>query len=280
MKENNLQNTKNDVVLKEVIQVISHSILLGKEIDVYGSIENPLFLAKDVAIWIEYDVNSINKLLQIVSDEEKLTGTVFRSGQNRQSWLLTEDGLYEILMQSRKPIAKEFKKGIKEILRSIRKTGSYSVQQSYQLPQNYLEALEALVVAEKEKLVLKSQNDKLADRIEQDATMVKFADALLEYDEDVSVFAMAKILCQNGHDIGGRRFYAWLRDNGYICKQRGMMYNLPTQKSIESGIMAISKGKYFDKVRGYDVRTASTVITAEGQKYFIRKFDRLHPAIK
>lgn len=107
------------------ITLISKSNFLGKEIDVYGNAENPLFLAKDVAEWIEHTQPS--KMVDAIDDDEKLIGTLFLSGQNREAWFLTEDGLYEVLMQSRKPQAKQFKKGVKEILKSIRRTGCYSV---------------------------------------------------------------------------------------------------------------------------------------------------------
>lgn len=121
------------------IKVINKSMLLGKEIDVYGSVDEPLFLAKDVAEWIEHTQPS--KMIGTVDEDEKLMGTIFLSGQNREVWMLTEDGLYEVLMQSRKPIAKQFKKGVKEILKTIRKTGSYSVSK----PLSQLEVLQMAV---------------------------------------------------------------------------------------------------------------------------------------
>lgn len=121
------------------IKVINKSMLLEKEIDVYGSVDEPLFLAKDVAEWIEHTQPS--KMVETVDEDEKLMGTIFLSGQNREVWMLTEDGLYEVLMQSRKPIAKQFKKGVKEILKTIRKTGSYSVPK----PLSQLEVLQMAV---------------------------------------------------------------------------------------------------------------------------------------
>lgn len=121
------------------IKVINKSMLLGKEIDVYGSVDEPLFLAKDVAEWIEHTQPS--KMVETVEEDEKLMGKIFLSGQNREVWMLTEDGLYEVLMQSRKPIAKQFKKGVKEILKTIRKTGSYSVSK----PLSQLEVLQMAV---------------------------------------------------------------------------------------------------------------------------------------
>lgn len=108
------------------LQVIEEREVLGKEVKIYGDFENPLFVAQDVADWLEYDKSSINKMLANVDESEKLVGKIFRSGQNRDVTMLTEDGLYEVLMLSTKPNAKPFKKQVKEILKTIRKTGSYS----------------------------------------------------------------------------------------------------------------------------------------------------------
>ena len=108
------------------LKVIEEREVLGKEVKIYGDFENPLFVAQDVADWLEYDKSSINKMLANVDESEKLVGKIFRSGQNRDVTMLTEDGLYEVLMLSTKPNAKPFKKQVKEILKTIRKTGSYS----------------------------------------------------------------------------------------------------------------------------------------------------------
>lgn len=107
------------------IAMISKSSFLGKEVDVYGTAESPLFLAKDVADWIEH--SDVSMMVKNVDEDEKVTNNVCTLGGSQNAWFLTEDGLYEVLMQSRKPIAKQFKKGIKEILKSIRRTGVYSV---------------------------------------------------------------------------------------------------------------------------------------------------------
>lgn len=104
-----------------VLTVVQETVILGKKIQLYGSVEVPLFLASDVAEWIEHSQTS--KMVKSVDDDEKLMGTLFLSGQNREAWFLTEDGLYEVCMQSRKPIAKEMKKEIKQYLKSIRLTG-------------------------------------------------------------------------------------------------------------------------------------------------------------
>lgn len=116
--------------MNDSLSIIKSTTLLGKELVVYGDIENPLFMAKDVAEWIEYSKRSdgsyqVGQMLSSVDEDEKLPLTTLTGGQNRQVWMLTENGLYEVLMQSRKPIAKDFKRGVKEILKSVRKTGAY-----------------------------------------------------------------------------------------------------------------------------------------------------------
>lgn len=141
------------------LEVIDERKVLGKEFRMYGTFDDPLFLAQDVAEWIEYKKDKVGQMLRTVDEDEKLTATMYRSGQNREMWFLTEDGLYEVLMQSRKPVAKAFKKQVKAILKEIRKTGSYVVDSS---PTNILK----LIVAQFE------QNNARMDAIEQgiDAT--------------------------------------------------------------------------------------------------------------
>ena len=123
------------------IKVINKSMLLGKEIDVYGTVDEPLFLAKDVAEWIGH--SDVSTMLRNVDEEEKGSYTNPNNVWGGQSaWFLTEDGLYEVLMQSRKPIAKQFKKGVKKILKSIRQNGFYAVPQADALVETKLRVIE------------------------------------------------------------------------------------------------------------------------------------------
>lgn len=108
------------------LKVLNEQEVLGKQFKVYGTAEEPLFVAKDVAEWIEYDTSSVHKMLFNVDDDEKVRKNVPTLGGMQESWCLTENGLYEVLMQSRKPIAKQFKKEVKEILKTIRKHGIYA----------------------------------------------------------------------------------------------------------------------------------------------------------
>ena len=116
--------------MKKELQVIDEREILGKRFRVYGDFENLLFLAKDVAEWIDYAKTSngsydVSKMLKTIDEDEKLIRKIFVSGQNRNMWFLTEDGFYEVCMQSTKPNAKIFKKEVKKILKTIRKTGMY-----------------------------------------------------------------------------------------------------------------------------------------------------------
>lgn len=113
-------------VIAREISIVSRSNFMGQEVDVYGTAEEPLFLAKDVAKWIEH--SDVSMMMRNVDEDEKVTSNVCTPGGRQNAWFLTEDGLYEVLMQSRKPIAKQFKKGVKDILKTIRRTGEFKAQ--------------------------------------------------------------------------------------------------------------------------------------------------------
>lgn len=119
------------------INVIKKETVLEQEFTVYGTAEEPLFLAKDVAKWIDYSKTSegfynVSKMLMNVDEDEKVTITISNSeGKPHSQSFLTENGLYEVLMLSRKPVAKQFKKEVKKILHEIRTTGGYTVPKTY-----------------------------------------------------------------------------------------------------------------------------------------------------
>lgn len=95
--------------------------ILNGDFNMYGTIDKPIFLAQDIAEMIEYSLDKVDQMLANVDDDEKLTDTIYRSGQKREMWFLTENGLYELLMQSRKPLAKAFKAEIKKLLHQMRR---------------------------------------------------------------------------------------------------------------------------------------------------------------
>lgn len=110
---------KGVAYMSQELKVINNQKILEKDFKIYGSIENPLFLAKDVANWIGYEVSNVSKMVKNVDEDEKIITRI----NNTSATFLTEYGLYEVLMQSRKPIAKAFKKEVKNILKQLRQTG-------------------------------------------------------------------------------------------------------------------------------------------------------------
>lgn len=204
------------------IQVLQKTTLLGKELTVYGNAENPLFLAKDVAEWIEYDVSSLNKLVNTVDEDERLVGTLFRSGQNRQVWMLTENGLYEVLMQSRKPIAKQFKKGVKAILKEIRTKGGYMAVKSDDTPEEIMAKAillanstierqkERISVLETEKNLVEVQNRLMAPK-------AAYFDNVLQSEGLITTNIIANEL-----GMSAKKLYKILKDLGVLYNQNGV----------------------------------------------------------
>lgn len=247
------------------LQIVDQRWVLGQDLKIYGDKEEPLFLAKDVAKRIEH--SDVSTMLRTVEEEEKLTQTMFVSGQNRECWFLTEDGLYEVLMQSRKPIAKEFKKQVKRILKDIRKHGIYATPQKLEEmltdPDTMIRTLQAL----------KTERDKVAElreKVYEDRSKVIFADAVSVSTTSILVGDCAKIIKQNGVDIGGTRFFRWLREYGYLIKRKGTDYNMPTQKSMELDLFEI-KETVITHSDGHTTISKTPKVTGKGQVYFINK---------
>lgn len=111
--------------MEQNVSVLKQTELLGHQFTVYGTMEGPLFVALDVAEILKYPSNNVNRMLHGIDDEEKLTLKLLRGGQTRSVTMLTEDGLYEMLMRSTREEAKPFKKAVKKILHQIRTTGGY-----------------------------------------------------------------------------------------------------------------------------------------------------------
>lgn len=171
-KHHNLQNRTIDNVTipmemkRKSIEIIKEQEVLGKNFKIYGTIEEPLFLAKDVAEWIDYDLDNINKMLLSVDEDEKVTGIIFRVSQGRERWFLTEDGLYEVLMQSRKPIAKEFKKQVKIILKDVRRHGLYAKDELLDNPDLLIEIITKLKEERERNKELKRDNEEYKTQLE------------------------------------------------------------------------------------------------------------------
>ena len=220
-----------DVLL---VKIIDERAVLGKDFKVYGTTENPLFLAKDVANWIEYDSTQIKKMISKVDEEEKVRNNVTTPGGIQNTWFLTEDGVYEVLMQSRKPIAKEFKKEVKKILKQIRLTGG-AVRNEEEFIKNYFpsfsdEVKQAMV------LDLRKQNEKIQKELEEKN---KFINQIAISKNSLKVAEVAQIASKNGIKIGQNRLWAKLREWGLI--KESSKYD-PKQRYIDCGYFEIVEG--------------------------------------
>ena len=206
-----------------VLQVIEQREILGKQLTMYGDFEEPLFLAKEVANWIDYSESNVSKMLSNIDDNEKTTRTIITSGSNyqTQAWFLTEDGLYEVLMQSRKPIAKQFKKEVKTLLKNIRKgmfsqnyisgTSPYSIQD---IVKETICQVVPMIIQELED---KSEREKYAEReLEKLEMKVKRRIERLLYSEKHSYTGISKILQSEGFEISPKTICFYAESMGMI----------------------------------------------------------------
>ena len=192
---------------KMVIQVIEERELLDKQLRIYGDFDNPLFLARDVAEWLDYDLSKVGQLLANVDENEKLTLPIFYSGQVRNMWFLTEDGLYETFMLSKKPKAKELKKKVKEILKSIRRNGMYATNELLDNPELAIQVFTKLK-EEREK------NRLLENKIEQDKPKTEYYDKVLNTSNEMTTTVIAKSL-----GVSAQALNKFLHNKGIIYKQ-------------------------------------------------------------
>ena len=272
---------------KNETSIIKQAEMFGKQLTVYGTPEEPLFLAKEVAEWLEHPNPS--ELVKLVDEEERLTSTLLRSGQGRQMWFLTEDGLYEILMSSRKPIAKQFKKGVKKILKEIRKTGGYIAANAEMSDEEIMSR--ALDIAHRtierknaelkelesknaeQRQIIADKDNAIAERdrkIEEDAPKVATADALCVSKDACDIGVFAKILTQNGYDIGKNRLFDYLRKHKYLFKRGG--FNFPYQKYVERKIFEVCESTVPVPGKSQHITSFKTLVTGKGQVYFINLF--------
>ena len=187
--------------MENELKLLDERELLGKQFKIYGDLENPLFIAKDVAEWIDYAKTSngsydVSNMLKTVDEDEKLIRKIFVSGQIRDMWFLTEDGFYEVCMQSTKPNAKQFKKEVKKILKLIRKTGIYLENDTLNKIMSNPKELGKILCRYGEELdKLKNENENLKNKIQY----VYTEDEIIKKDE---INYLVRSNC-NGNIIGG-----------------------------------------------------------------------------
>lgn len=220
----------------------------------------PYFVGKDVAQILGYKDTS-DALKKHVDEEDKLTRRFADSGQNREMYIVNESGLYSLVLSSKLESAKRFKRWVtSEVLPSIRQTGGYQMG----MPQG--KELLALAVLEAQKTIEAQNKD-----IERMKPKEIFADAVSASHTTILIGELAKLLRQNGIDIGAKRLFAWMRDNGYLVKRQGTDYNTPTQKSVDLGVLTTKETTVLHSDGSTKiVKTAK--VTGKGQQYFINKF--------
>lgn len=221
----------------------------------------PWFVGKDVADVLGYK-NQNDALVKHVDDEDKDTIAIRDSiGRNRNTPIINESGLYSLVLSSKLPSAKKFKRWVtSEVLPALRKTGQYQVKE--------LSGQELMAKALIEAQSVLAAKDKV---IEEMKPKVVFADAVATSHTSILVGELAKILKQNGIDMGQKRLFAWLRENGYLIKRKGTDYNMPTQKAMDLGLFEIKEGSYINGA-GANITTKTPKVTGKGQQYFINKF--------
>lgn len=225
----------------------------------------PYFVGKDVAEVLGY-ARPTKAIQDNVDEEDKDEIPVEDSiGRMQKTPIINESGLYSLILSSKLPKAKEFKRWVtSEVLPSIRKHGMYATDELLDNP-DLLIGVATKLKEEREK------NRVLEEEKKVNAPKVIFADAVATSKTSILVGELSKILKQNGVDIGGQRLFAWLRDNGYLIKRKGTDWNMPTQRSMEQGLFEIKEGTRIDG-NGVNITTKTPKVTGKGQQYFINKF--------
>lgn len=214
---NNIQLGTSQSRGYENIQIVKTQDVLGKTLTVYGTEENPMFLAKEVKEWIEH--NNITLMLNNVDKDEKLTYIIHNSGQNREMWFLTEDGVYEVLMQSRKPIAKAFKKEVKKILKDIRKHGMYARDEILDNPDLLIQVASELKKEREQRKQLEVTNAVLLQQNGELKPKADYTDMVLQNKSLMSVTAIAKDYGMSGNALNKK-----LHELGIQYKQSGQWF--------------------------------------------------------
>lgn len=176
--------------------------------------------------------------------------------------VIPEGDVYRLAAHSELPSAEKFESWVfDEVLPTIRKTGSYSIPQS---PEEQM--AQGLLAAQK----LLAEKDK---RIEEMRPKEIFADAVSVSKTDILIGDLAKLIKQNGHDIGQKRLFSWLREKGYLIKRKGLDWNMPTQRAMEMKLFRV-KETVVTHADGHTTVNKTPKVTGKGQVYFVNKFLR------
>ena len=229
----------------------------------------PWLVGKDVAEARGYS-NTRDALDRHVATEDKNT-VANPDGKrgNPNMTIINESGLYSLVLSSKLPTARRYKHWVtSEVLPSIRKHGLYATAETAERllsDPDFVIRLFTEIKAEKE------MRQQLEAEAAANAPKVLFADSVEASKTSILVFDLAKLIRQNGVDIGGKRLFAWMRDNGYLVRRKGADYNMPTQKAMEMGLFEV-KETAITHADGHISVNRTPKVTGRGQVYFINKF--------
>lgn len=229
--------------------------------------DEPYFVGKDVTEVLGYQ-NGSRDINRHVDAEDRRKAMVFDGNQDKETILINESGLYSLILSSKLPKAKEFKRWVTaEVLPAIRKTGGY-VNDTAQFVENYFGQLEP---NQKHALAMMfDESKRMSAQLKEQAPKVLFANAVETAHNSILIGDLAKIIRQNGVDIGQKRLFEWLRQNGYLIKD-GQSKNMPTQKAMEMSLFEV-KESTINNPDGSVRVTRTTKVTGKGQTYFVKKF--------
>ena len=239
--------------------------------DEFGSIRTleiknePWFVGKDIAKVLGYS-KPLNAIATHVDKDDSLKqGLTDSLGRSQETIIINESGLYSLILSSKLPTAKKFKRWVtSEVLPAIRKHGAYLTdQKAYDITHNK-DALADLLLQAANQL---KEKDLVIQEMKPKAL---FADAVASSNKSILVRDLAKLLHQNGVAIGEKRLFVWLRENGYLCKT-GYDRNMPTQKSRELGLFE-TKVTTIVRSDGSVQENLTPKVTGKGQIYFMNKF--------
>lgn len=232
------------------------------------SINNePYFVGKDVAEILGYS-NPRKAMIDHVDAEDKGVTKCDTLGGTQEMTIINESGLYSLILSSKLPKAKEFKRWVtSEVLPTIRKTGGY-VNNTAQFVDSYFGQLN---LEQKQALTLMfDESKRMSEQLKEQAPKVLFANAVETAHTSILIGDLAKIIKQNGVDIGQKRLFEWMRQNGYLIKG-GSSKNMPTQRSMDQELFEV-KETTINNPDGSVRVTKTTKVTGKGQTYFINKF--------
>lgn len=235
----------------------------------------PWFIGKEVASILGYS-NVRDALSKHVDDEDKGVAKRDTPGGAQKMTIINESGLYSLILSSKLPTAKKFKHWVtSEVLPAIRKTGGYIPVTPEMSDMEVL--ARAVLISKKTIDVLKEKNKLLETENEAMKPKALFADAYAATKDGILVGAMAKMLRQNGIEIGQNRLFRILREKGYLMKS-GEDKNMPTQRSMESGWFRI-KARTITTPDGSSRSTRTVLVTGKGQQYFVNLFLKEEPTL-